>query len=230
MDFILTGQNNNREDPLYGYIHTAFSLVDYGPAGKGFNSYDRGSNPGYKVDINIYLGRYMLLMWQRVKSHEGVDRKDWYDAAVNAIDWAVSQQNSDGGLPQKLSFVPLEFQEGRKTDGGVCGQRSRIGCVAGAQLGFYGRLEFGCHPDAGKPRHGLLNLTHHLVESPLGRQPDVIVEIALAGLPQAYPRPVGLGAPPAIGGRSKAELSVLPRTVALTVTMPTVCPEARSNR
>jgi hypothetical protein len=112
MDFILTGQNNNLEDPLYGYIHTAFSLVDYGPAGKGFNSYDRGSNPGYKIDINIYLGRYMLHMWQRVKIHEGIDRKDWHNAALKAIDWAVSQQNSDGGLPQKLSFVPLEFRKG----------------------------------------------------------------------------------------------------------------------
>jgi hypothetical protein len=108
----MTGQNINPEDPLYGYIHTAFSLVDYGPAGKGFNSYDRGSNPGYKIDINIYLGRYMLQMWELVKMHEGNDHKDWYDAAVNAIDWAVSQQNSDGGLPQKLGFLPLELQEG----------------------------------------------------------------------------------------------------------------------
>ncbi len=111
MDFILAGQNNNSDDPLYGYIHTAFSLVDYGPAGKGFNSYDRGSNPGYKVDLNIYLGRYMLQMWERVKIHEGINRKEWYDAAIKAIDWAVSQQNSDGGLPQKLSFIPLEERE-----------------------------------------------------------------------------------------------------------------------
>jgi hypothetical protein len=112
MDFILTGQNNTPEDPLYGYIHTAFSLVDYGPAGKGFNSYDRGSNQGYKIDINVYLGRYMMHMWQRVKIHEGIDRQDWYDAAIRAIDWAVSQQNSDGGFPQKLSFMPLEQREG----------------------------------------------------------------------------------------------------------------------
>jgi len=112
MDFILTGQNNNPDDPLYGYIHTAFSLVDYGPAGKGFNSYDRGSNPGYKIDMNVYLGRYMLHMWERLKIHEGIDRKEWHEAALRAIDWAVSQQNSDGGLPQKLSFSPLEVQEG----------------------------------------------------------------------------------------------------------------------
>jgi len=114
MDFILTGQNNNPENPLYGYIHTAFSLVDYGPAGKGFNSYDRGSNPGYKVDMNVYLGRYMLQIWERVKIHEGIDRKEWHDAAINAIDWAVSQQNSDGGLPQKLSFIPIEYRDGNE--------------------------------------------------------------------------------------------------------------------
>jgi hypothetical protein len=124
MDFILTGQNNNPDDPLYGYIHTAFSLVDYGPAGKGFNSYDRGSNPGYKIDMNIYLGRYMLHMWQQVKSHEGVDRKDWHNAAIKAIDWAVSQQNSDGGLPQKLSFFPLEYKEGNDWMG--TGQKQNV--------------------------------------------------------------------------------------------------------
>jgi len=112
MDFILTGQNKTPENPLFGYIHTAYSLVDYGPAGKGFNSYDRGSNPGYKIDLNIYLGRYMLHLWERVKMHEGIDRKDWYDAAINAIDWGISQQNSDGGLPQKLSFRPLELIDG----------------------------------------------------------------------------------------------------------------------
>jgi hypothetical protein len=111
MDFILTGQNLEPEDPLYGYIHTAFSLVDYGPAGKGFNSHDRGSNPGYKVDLNVYLGRYMLQMWERLKSHEGIDRKEWYDAAIRAIDWAVCQQNSDGGFPQKLSFIPLAYRD-----------------------------------------------------------------------------------------------------------------------
>jgi hypothetical protein len=114
MDFILTGQITDLEDPLYGYIHTAFSLVDYGPAGKGFNSYDRGSNPGYKVDLNVYLGLYMLKMWERVKIHEGIDNKKWHDAAIRAIDWAVSQQNSDGGFPQKLSFVPFEYREGNE--------------------------------------------------------------------------------------------------------------------
>ena len=108
MDFILEGQNHNPEDPLYGYIHTAYSLVDYGPAGKGFNSYDRGSNPGYKIDINIYLGRYMLHLWERVNNHEGINRRDWYNAAINSINWAISQQNNDNGLPQKLSFKPLE--------------------------------------------------------------------------------------------------------------------------
>ncbi|MDZ7765943.1 MAG: hypothetical protein U5K00_16255 [Melioribacteraceae bacterium] len=114
MDFISKGQNLNSEDPNYGYIHTAYSLVDYGPAGKGFNSYDRGSNIGYKVDLNIYLGRYILHLWELVKSHEGIDRQDWYDMAILAIDWAIRQQNSDGGLPQKLNMMPIETQEGNE--------------------------------------------------------------------------------------------------------------------
>ncbi|NIT54801.1 MAG: hypothetical protein GWN00_00720, partial [Aliifodinibius sp.] len=107
MDFILKGQNTNPDDPNYGVVHTAYSLVDYGPAGKGFNSYDRGTNPGYKIDLNIYLGRYMLHMWNRVKRHEQIDRQDWYKAAILAIDWGLRQQNSDGGLPQKIAFEPI---------------------------------------------------------------------------------------------------------------------------
>ncbi len=124
MDFILTGQNNNKLDPNYGYVHTAFSLVDYGPAGKGFNSVDRGSNPGYKVDINVYLGRYMLHLWQLVKNHEGIDRRDWHRAAILAIDWALRQQNSDGGFPQKVAFTPLEKRAGNGWMG--IGQEERV--------------------------------------------------------------------------------------------------------
>lgn len=110
MDFILKGQNSDPHDPNYGVVHTAYSLVDYGPAGKGFNSVDRGNNKGYKVDLNIYLGRYMLMLWKIVNDHEGIDRQDWYKSAILAIDWAVRQQNNDGGFPQKVEFQPIEVR------------------------------------------------------------------------------------------------------------------------
>jgi hypothetical protein len=108
MDFILKGQNIDEDDPNFGVVHTAFSLVDHGQVGKGFNSVDRGNNAGYKPDLNAHLARYMLLLWQRVREKEGVDRKDWHQAAIRAIDWVLRQQNLDGGLPQKVFFEPVE--------------------------------------------------------------------------------------------------------------------------
>lgn len=112
MDFLLKGQNTNPSDPNYGVIHTAYSLVDYGPAGLGFNSVDRGTNIGYKPDLNAHLARYMLLLWKRVKDHEGIDRQDWYNSAILAIDWVLRQQNNDGGLPQKVQMEPYEVRLG----------------------------------------------------------------------------------------------------------------------
>ena len=112
MDFILTGQNVDPEDPNYGVVHTAFSLVDYGPAGKGFNSVDRGTNPGWKPDLNAHLARYMLKMWKLVKDHEGIDRKDWYNSAILAINWVLRQHNNDGGLPQKVEMASYELRMG----------------------------------------------------------------------------------------------------------------------
>jgi len=108
MDFILKAQNTNPDDPSYGVIQTAFNLTPQSPGGPGFNSVDRGNNVGYKVDLNAHLARYMLLTWKRVKDHEGVNRKDWYDSAVLAADWVLRQQNSDGGLPQKVAIQPVE--------------------------------------------------------------------------------------------------------------------------
>jgi len=112
MDFILTGQNTDPEDPNYGVVHTAFSLVDYGPVGKGFNSVDRGTNPGWKPDLNAHLARYMLKMWKLVKDHEGIDRDDWYNSAIMSINWVLRQQNNDGGLPQKVEMAPYEVRMG----------------------------------------------------------------------------------------------------------------------
>ena len=45
------------------------------------------------------MARYILQTWQRVKEKEGVDRQDWYKAAMASLKWVRSQQNPDGGLP-----------------------------------------------------------------------------------------------------------------------------------
>jgi len=108
MDFILKAQNTNPDDASYGVIQTAFNLTPQSPGGPGFNSVDRGNNVGYKLDLNAHLARYMLLTWKRVKDHEGVDRKDWYNSTVLAANWVLRQQNSDGGLPQKVEIQPVE--------------------------------------------------------------------------------------------------------------------------
>lgn len=80
LDFVLTAQIRE-PGPLFGYIHTCYLIRD-----KAFNSDDRGSNPGYKVDMNVHTARYLLQTWQRVKQREGLDRQDWYQAAVQAVD------------------------------------------------------------------------------------------------------------------------------------------------
>ncbi len=108
MDFISKGQNASPADPNYGVVHTAYNLNDTSPGGLGFNSVDRGENEGYKPDLNAHLARYMLLTWKRVKDHEGIDRRDWYNSASLAINWVLRQQNNDGGLPQKVAIRPIE--------------------------------------------------------------------------------------------------------------------------
>jgi hypothetical protein len=104
MDFIAKGQNTNPDDPNYGVVQTAYNLSQESPGGLGFNSLDRGTNPGYKPDLNAHLPRYMLLTWKRVKDHEGTDRQDWYKTAKLAMDWVMRQQNVDGGLAQKIEL------------------------------------------------------------------------------------------------------------------------------
>jgi hypothetical protein len=112
LDFIVQGQNLDRDDFNYGAIHTTYQLEwmqDYGKSGPGFNSDDR-FNVGYKPDVTALLVRYMLLMWKRLKDHEGVDRTDWYQTAILAADWIIRQQNNDGGLPQKVQERPVEMR------------------------------------------------------------------------------------------------------------------------
>jgi len=97
MDFILKAQNNDFNSRHYGAIHTAFESGS-------FNSNDRGNNVGYKPDLNSHIARYMLLTWKHVKDREGINRQDWYDAAVRSINWVLRQQNADGGLPQVVNM------------------------------------------------------------------------------------------------------------------------------
>ena len=101
-DFLLKAQNNDASSPLNGYMHTAY-LLDK----QEFNSDDRGTNPGYKVDMDFMIAHYMLRTWAKVKEHEKIDRKDWHDAAIRCADWATAQQNPDGGFPQKLDYNTL---------------------------------------------------------------------------------------------------------------------------
>jgi hypothetical protein len=112
MEFIVQGQNLDPNDFNYGAIHTTYQLEwmqDYGKSGPGFNSDDR-FNVGYKPDVTALLVRYMLKMWQRFKSHEGIDRREWVETALLAADWIIRQQNNDGGLPQKVQARPLEMR------------------------------------------------------------------------------------------------------------------------
>jgi hypothetical protein len=105
MDFMLKAQQLDSSKADYGAMHTAY---DFGK--RAFDSDDRGRNVGYKPDLNAHIARYMLLTWQRVKNHEGVDRREWYQAATRAANWVVRQQNTDGGLPQLV-----ETGTGRKS-------------------------------------------------------------------------------------------------------------------
>ena len=97
IDFALKGQQPG------GVFHTSwyFNRAERptGAVAEGFCSWD-WNHDGYKVDLNVWMARYILQTWQRVKEKEGVDRQDWYKAAIAALEWVRSQQNPDGGLPQ----------------------------------------------------------------------------------------------------------------------------------
>ena len=97
MDFFLRAQRTDRNDPHFGAIETNFEL---GP--KVFNSRDHSVTQGLRVDMNAYAARWALVMWERVKQKEELNRKEWYDASVRIADWVMKQQNPDGGLPQVI--------------------------------------------------------------------------------------------------------------------------------
>jgi hypothetical protein len=101
IDFALKGQQPN------GAFHTSWYFKKEarpgGATAEGFCSWDWHHN-GYKVDINAWMVRYILQTWQRVKEKEGVDRQDWYQAAMRSLNWVLAQQNPDGGFPQVLEI------------------------------------------------------------------------------------------------------------------------------
>ncbi|GHT52286.1 hypothetical protein AGMMS49982_12080 [Bacteroidia bacterium] len=73
----------------------------------GFNSSCHGHN-ALKPDMNALTGQNLLLLWKMVKDNEGVDHKDWYNAAVKCLDWVLSQQNEDGGFSQCVDIATGE--------------------------------------------------------------------------------------------------------------------------
>jgi hypothetical protein len=116
IDFTLKGQLPS------GALHTSYNIKDRGKAGKKgeFVSWCWGHN-GYKVDINAWAARYILEMWQAVKEHENIDKKEWYDAAIRSLEWVLKQQNEDGGFPQCVDMDD-NGNEIKKSQSVVCGR------------------------------------------------------------------------------------------------------------
>jgi len=107
IDFAIKGQQPS------GVFHTSWYFNRAVPE---FCSRD-WSHDGYKVDINVWMARYILQTWQLVKEKEGIDRQDWYKAAIASLEWVKSQQNPDGGLPQCV-----DTKTGEKSFSVVCGR------------------------------------------------------------------------------------------------------------
>lgn len=94
-DFLIGAQRSDPRDKNFGMIETNYELDS-----RRFCSLDHTPIAGYRVDMNAYAARYLLLLWECVKAKEGLDRRPWYEAAVRMADWVTKQQNDDGGLPQ----------------------------------------------------------------------------------------------------------------------------------
>ena len=97
MEFLKGAQHTDPAEPSFGAIESHYNL----PEGM-FASTDRGGNPGLKPDMNAYAARYTLMLWQRIKQREGLDRRDWYEMGMRMAHWVVRQQRPDGGLPQVI--------------------------------------------------------------------------------------------------------------------------------
>ena len=114
IDFAIKGQQSS------GVFHTSYytrkEKRSGGQIADGFCSWDWDHN-GYKVDLNAWMVRYILLTWQLVKENEGVDRQDWHKAAMASLDWVLAQQNADGGFPQVV-----DIETGVKSESVVTGR------------------------------------------------------------------------------------------------------------
>lgn len=115
IEFAMKGQQTDPARPDCGVFHTTYNLSKRNDV-EGFCSWDWSHN-GYKVDLNVWMARYLLETWKRVKEREGVDRQDWYRAALASLEWVLRQQNDDGGLPQVV-----EIATGRKSPSVVGGR------------------------------------------------------------------------------------------------------------
>lgn len=114
IDFAIKGQQAG------GVFNTTYYFLKQGRPGgqtaEGFCSWDWDHN-GYKLDMNTWMVRYILQTWQLVKEKEGVDRQDWYKAAMASLRWVLAQQNSDGGFPQVV-----DIESGAKSQSVVTGR------------------------------------------------------------------------------------------------------------
>ena len=111
-DFLLKAQHVDAGDPHFGVIDTNYELDT-----RRFTSLDHTPIVGYRVDMNAYAARYLLMLWRRVREKEGNDQREWRQAAVRMADWLVKQQNPDGGLPQYV-----DYRTGRKSISVVSGR------------------------------------------------------------------------------------------------------------
>ena len=111
-DFLHKAQHLDPADPHFGVIETNYELDT-----NRFTSRDHTPIVGYRVDMNAFAARYLLMLWQRVHEREGIDRQEWRQAAVRIADWLVKQQNPDGGLPQYV-----DYRTGRKSISVVSGR------------------------------------------------------------------------------------------------------------
>ncbi|GHT52285.1 hypothetical protein AGMMS49982_12070 [Bacteroidia bacterium] len=71
----------------------------------------------WKPDMNAMTGQNLLLFWKMVKDNEGVDHKEWYNAAIKCLDWVLAQQNEDGGFSQCVDMVT-----GKHAVSSLCGR------------------------------------------------------------------------------------------------------------
>lgn len=115
MNFLLKAQSqacSNPTDPNYGVVYTAYK--------NGKWTTVLGSRPGWQPDAAAQTARYLLSTYELVRKTEGVDHKEWYEAAVMMANWVMRQVNPDGGLPP---VVPVD---GSPKPGSILSSRALV--------------------------------------------------------------------------------------------------------